>query len=266
MQAGGRPALERKVLLLGSSLFTFTDTDPSEAPAVLLRNELLGKAPAYEWSCDAEVLYQSPSSLRRAAVWLDGYQPDAVVFEPVCFQFVHRAVVLRVKKRWPRLYRAGVYLTERLKQAGGGTFDGGDSLRGLLFRGPRALGYRLVGADVETSVHECLDYIFQVLDEVLRREHVALICSMPKLQWKEIELDWARAQVEIARDAMSRYCRERFVPVYDVEAELARSGRRPGLARDNIHYDRPTARLEAALMSDAVLEVLDLRPQTVGNV
>ncbi len=143
-----------------------------------------------------------------------------------------------------------------LKRAGGGTFEGGTELRGVLFRVPRAAAYKLIGGEVEQDVEISIGYALAALDELVRREHLTVICSMPKFQWREPEMDWCSKRIAIAHEALARYCAQHHVPTYDVEKELALVGRRPGLAKDAIHYDRSTREVEAALVSEAVLAAL----------
>jgi hypothetical protein len=249
-------AAVRKVLLIGSSLFTFSETDASESLPHLLEEELAGRLPGVSWHCQARVLFQGATSLRKLKEWLGEIEPDVVVFEVSSYQFVHRAVTLRVKNRWPRLYGPVAALMGGLKRAGGGSFDGGRSARGLIFRIPLLAAHRLVGGDAELSLHDSLDGFFAGLDEVRRREDISLICSMPKLQWREVYQAWAEAQVGAAKDEVAAYCLRHRLPTYDVEAELAKTGRRPGLAPDNIHYDRATSRFEASLIAARLVDAL----------
>jgi hypothetical protein len=246
-------ARERRVLLIGSSLFTFSDSGPDGALGRLVEHQLNTAWPGTDWLCRAEVIFQGTSCVPRLADVMDDFEPDFVVFEPADYLFLHRMSLGRLARWWPALYGPTRTVMAQLKRAGGNKFEGATDLRSLIFRLPRQAAFRLIGGDAELDVETATRYTIAMLDEVLRREHVALICSMPKFQWSEPDIAWCEQQLDVLRREMRDYCGRHHVAMYDVEAELARKGRRPGLARDAIHYDFATREIEASLITRAVL-------------
>lgn len=249
---------ERSVLLLGSSAFVFSETGEAGSMPSLVQRELEHSTAGVDWRCAALVLYQTPSSGERAAELLSLHRPDVVVFELGTYQFLHKAVTIRVRRRWPALYESTVFVMDQLKPAGGNKFEGSSGLRGSLFRVPRAAAYRIVGAEAAYDVETCMRFAFAILDEVLRHEHILLVCAMPRFQWWEAEVEWARAQVRTSAEALTRYCAQHHVTTYDVERELAAADQAIGLARDVVHYDLQTREFEARLIAEKVRCTLDM--------
>ncbi len=250
---------ERKVLLLGSSVFTFSQSDEAGKVAAMVVAELSRTAPQVTWRCRGELLYETPQTAARALELTDRYEPDVVVFDLGTYQFLHAAVMIRIRKRWPRLYPAVRYLSEHVNRLGENKLHGGTKTRGLIYRLPRRALLAFIGQEVQQTPQASLDYAFAAFDALLRKEQLALVCSMPKFYWDEPDMDWCRAQIRVAADGLAAYCERRHVPRYDLGAELAVAGRAWGLVRDGVHYDRATAEFEAGLIAERVLEALDVR-------
>ena len=89
-------------------------------PALVSRR-LAMLTPDTTWRCEAEVLYMTDSAHARMSTLLDEIAPDVVVFELATYQFIHRAAVLTVRRRWRRLYRAASLVVGLVSRAGGGS-------------------------------------------------------------------------------------------------------------------------------------------------
>ncbi|HEY7268304.1 MAG TPA: hypothetical protein VH951_00625 [Dehalococcoidia bacterium] len=208
------------------------------------------------WHWRAEAIFGNERMLGRVRSLLDECRPDIVVFEMSTYQFLHREVTRRIGRRWPPLYGPSLALTSALKRLSAGDYEGAAALRSKLLRLPRQAAFAVVGGEAELALADSLRYAFGALDEVLRREHVTLICSMPKFQWYEPERDWCLLQREAARAAFVTYCEHHHVPTYDLEIGLRDAGLPARLARDGIHYGRESRDFEAGMIAPLVLQSL----------
>lgn len=249
---------EASVLFLGSSLFTFSDIGPSGTIPSLVSRELASLQPDTRWTSDGFLLFHSPGMLDRAANILAGAHPDAVVVDHSAFQFLHEAVLIRIRNRWPRIYPAADGIIHVYKRACGGNYEGGDSKRGRLFTLSREAALRVIGGDLEVTPEQAVLNSTRVLDLLLAREDVAVISRDPVLSW--YEPPHRRLLVESRLSHVSRglreYCERRHIPRYDLQEELGRHGSAIRMHPDLIHYSLETRQEEARIIAPMVLAAL----------
>jgi hypothetical protein len=261
--------LERRLLILGSSLVAFSENGEADALPALVEAELSRLDPESRWRCQSKVLYLSADALPRMEAALQEIRPDAVAFELSTYQFVHEAVLLRLRK-WPLLYRVAGVITGFFSAAGGGGFTGAPGARGALFRLPRDLARRLIGVEVEQSVEASVARACAALD-ALRARGLPFVYSTPPFYWPEPDPGRGSALVATATNAMSAYCALHGIVEYDLPGELAAMGAPLGLSADNLHYDLPTRRVQVRAIAASVIETVSrtresaaARPATVA--
>ncbi len=238
------------------SIVLYTEDCPGSAMPALLDASLGERAPSIDWSCEAEMLFQTASMKDRAVRAVRTRSPDAVVVHLSSYPFVHESVAVRIRHRWPRLYSPAMRVMEAIRAVGGGRLDGSESPRGWLFRLPRAAAAGLIGADTDLSVEEGVRNISAALDELLRMEDLTVVCRLPAFYWH-----YSRSRSERAHAALGSlqkqlvdYLDRRRVPWFDLAAEVSASGERFVLASDGVHYDRPTRQFEVNILADLLLK------------
>ncbi len=246
---------EARVLLLGSSLFTFSDSGAEGTLPALVSKELQVLAPETKWSGEGRLLLHSSDMLDRAMRMLGGEHPDAVIVDHSTFQFLHEAVVIRIGKRWPRLYPAASALLQAYKRLCGGNYEGGREVRGRLFTLSRQLALMVIGGDLEVTPEQALANSERLLDFLLTLEDVAVISRDPLKSWFEPQSKTSLTEQRLVyvRGGLRDYCQRRLIVRYDFQEELGRRGSSIRMHDDLIHYSLQTRQQEAAIIAPMVL-------------
>ncbi len=248
------------VLLLGSSTFTFTETDRRSTLPAFVEEALSVRDSSVSWRCYGQTAFETENVVEKALAYARRYHADAVIYDVSTFRFLHEAVIYRVRNRWPRAYPAVLKLSELAMRAGDGTFNGTRNLRGAIFRLPKRVAQAMIGADVDQPLDVSVQRATEAIDALLRLEDVAVIVSMPKFYWRVPggRERLYRERVSAARALLSGYCQKRRIPTYDLVASMIAAGLSLGLARDQLHHDVPTLRYEAEMIAHTVCAALEV--------
>jgi hypothetical protein len=136
-----------RVLVMGSSDVTYSDSGESGGLPALVRTELPHRFPGIEWHVDQALLYPTASMAARAEQQIDLAQPEVVYLSMGANTFVEKSVVNAIRRKLPLLYPLARFLTARTKSLAGGRAEGDPGVLGVLFRAPRGLGRRLIGLE-----------------------------------------------------------------------------------------------------------------------
>jgi hypothetical protein len=237
----------------------FSDTGPSGVMSSLLRAELDTGAPACEWTCESVEIPPARDMPERVAAAVDEKKPAAVVMSFSASYFTYDFVIARVRRRWPRLYGLTQALTRELRDAAGGGWSGGQSVRGLLYRAPRWLGARLIGAEPFMKVEHAAANACAALSYLAAREEIVVVCKLPAMQVRvpAADLSRYRARLEQFKQAVAATCAGNGISTYELEDALRRAGRNLGIVADGIHADLPTRKFDAGLMAGQILAAGD---------
>lgn len=257
-----QPGGTRLVLVLGSSRVTYADSGAPDLAALVA--DAMQRGTGVGWRCASELLFPTASMAERAGRLVARHDPDAVVLDLPGFAYMYQSVVTRIRKRWPRLYPGANALMSRLQALSGGGNDGGDSLRGWIFRAPRRLALTVLGAESEISPEEAIAYFTATLETLLRREDLTIICRLPTNTWQMPRAirEEAERRLVVVRRAVTDYCDQHHIPYYDLFQGLADRGLSWGFAEDRIHKDRRTTQVDIEMMTECLAAALDLDPGT----
>ena len=172
---------EHRILLLGASGMLFTDTGPSGTLPALLVAELTRREPGIAWFCDAVEIPPARNMPDRVTAALDAHHPDVVVLSASSSYFTYEYVSATVRRRWPKLFSLVSDVSTGLREASGGGFEGGRSARGWLFRAPRWLGRRLIGAEPFMKVENAIENTRASIDVVTARGGIVTIFKHPTM-------------------------------------------------------------------------------------
>jgi hypothetical protein len=243
------------VLLLGSSLFVYTESPDDSPMTACVAAELRRLRPDINWRCEGATLRHSPHMLERCDQILDSIEPDIVVLDPRTFQLVHEAVITRIKNRWPALYPAANTAMAKMKAWCGGGFEGGEAMLERIYTAAHDLALRVIGGDTDVSVEQVIENNTKLMDRMLARESLVVISRAPSFWWHEPSFVRSRAQAKISRvrAALADYCRRRSIASYDFAEELAKRNKRILVAKDNMHYAAETREDEARILAPIIL-------------
>ena len=246
------PRAERSVLLLGSSRLNYVEGDPSGSLTALLSAALGERAVSVTWRVEGRPLFYGPRMPEVARRHWETTRADFVVVDLGSNAFADDVPIARIRRRWPRLYPFARRMAERFKvMAGGGQVA---SPRGWLFRFPRWLVLRLVGAEPEVEMEAATAATLATLDQLLRLEDPVVICSfgfMPEPSGPRARAVY-RSRVQPFTRRVLEYCREHHVAVYDRLEALAEAGRPAGRSVDRNYVDRATREFDAAKLAEMV--------------
>jgi hypothetical protein len=252
-----------KVLLLGSSGLTHTDSGPSGAPSALLAAELKHRAPGVEWVCDAATVAPTRNMADRVAAVVERERPDVVLLAPAGTYFTYDYVVVRLRRIAPRLYDRALWLSRRMKRWAGGGFEGSKSPRGWIFRLPRWLGARLLGMEPHMKVEHAIENTSEALGYLVKQEDVVTLFKLPTIS---TELSGKRAaeaglRLNQFHSAMESRCRAHHVPCYELREAYGTEGANLAKGRDGAHWPLEIRKWEAGYLAGLILESLGIEEQ-----
>jgi hypothetical protein len=240
------------VLLLGASNLLYTETDASSTLTALLEAELNGVLADQAWHSEARPLFFGPRMGEMASIYVKTDKPTAVVVNLGEMPFSRDVPIARIKRRWPRLYPLARRLAERSKALAGGNRVRGP--RGWLFRFPRWVAIKLIGAEPEIALEDAVTWTLDALDSLVRSEDVIVVCGLSFMpgptHGAERQVYWRRANSFKSR--ISGYCQDHHVPIYDRLQELAHAGRQTAFSVDADYGNLATRRFEAGLIRERI--------------
>ncbi len=248
-----------KVLLLGPSGILIVEGYPSETMAQHLGEALARAVPEAEWQCIPGLLFVAEGMAKRSSTLVERHRPDAIALLLGAPPFADDFVVNRIRRLWPRAYPLALRLSQAIKIAAGGGSEGSGGPRGLIFRLPRLLGLRLIGAEPGLSVDSAVRCATETIDALVRFEDAPLACrlSFPVPFYRDTLAEHLR-RVECFNRAIAAHCRERRVPYYALQDAMEAIGERPTSISDGVHPDRRTQQFDMGLMAVRVAEALGI--------
>src|SRR5262249_3194234 len=161
------------VLMLGPSGILETQGGTTGTMADMMCASLQARRPDIEWNCRPEAFYISDRMAARAVRIVEREKPRAVVLMIGSPAFADDFVVYRIRELWPPAFQASLWLSRTVKAIAGGGGEGSRSPRGTLFRLPRRLGIKLIGAAPIYRMEAALGYARECVEALLRLEDVA---------------------------------------------------------------------------------------------
>lgn len=244
-----------RVLVLGSSAVTFTDTGESGTTPAKLRAELARRAPGMAWEVDSQILYPTERMRELAARHLDLFHPDLLLLSMGANTFVERTVVYSIRRRSPLLYPVAARLSRAGKALSGGGAEGSAGIRGTLFRVPRDLARRVLGTasllDPDAAL-KATEATFEMLSG--RGIPVVVRLAEGNVQQQD-QRPMAKKLTATYNAAVREWCRRYEFAVFDLEEELGAAYTR---TPDGLHVDDATRSAEAALAAELIADALGL--------
>ncbi len=140
MNATPEPGLRRaRILVLGSSEVLFTDSGPADVFVTMLATALAGLAPERQWEVRGYVAYQMPSMPDRCLSLARRESPDLILLWLSGSVLAEETVTFAIYHKLPLLYQVIDRVGNLGRAIAGGGTEGAPSLRGQIFRAPRAL-------------------------------------------------------------------------------------------------------------------------------
>lgn len=244
-----------KVLVFGASTLVYSETTPEESSIKLIERRLRELDPETDWQCVPSVLYYSPGMPRRVHQVIERERPDMVYFRPPGMQLVNDYVINRIRERWPRLYNSSTRVAELFNRLAGGGPDGAPGARGWLFRGPRWLLAKTIGAAPAMRVPEAVAVVRETLDDVLRIEDLTVVYSVPSnVVPPNIPAEEAASRLREFAAAVAEYCVQRRVRFVEPAVEYAKRGVVRRLGSDRWHPDAESRRRDADIVGEILIE------------
>jgi hypothetical protein len=246
-----------KVLLLGPSTVTFSDTPSGPTLPSLLEAALRESEPDVAWRCAAEILYITPSMAKRARSLVEAQEPDLVVLRASGTAFLSDLAIYALRNRWPRSYRVAVRASAWLARIAGADRDGGSGPRSWVFRLPRAVAEAVAGRAPSVQPDEAAAIVQETLDALTAEESRQVLVYMASLNTNRglppVEHD---RRVAIYRAAVTRHCLDRRIPLFDPEVELGGDAPIYNYHEDQWHPLREYLEAESRLMAHEVLKAI----------
>jgi len=246
--------------MLGSSGVTYSDTGPAGTLPNLLRAELTERRPDATWVVEAEEIPPARDMPDRVAAAVEAHRPDVVVAMMASNYFTYDSVSARVRRRWPALFRATRALSARVKLVAGGGVEGSASPRGWLFRGPRWLASRLVGAEPYMKLDNATDNSRLALEYLGGLPDIVAVCKLPATS-RDVTLERRQVNEErVARfhAAMIDTCDRHSIRYYELLQALSAAGLEHKRTKDGLHPTLETRGAEAWIQADLVLQGLEV--------
>lgn len=229
------------VLLLGPSGVFETEGGATGTMADMLRQSLGRLHPDTAWTCKAQFFYISETMAERVVKVVRQEQPDAVAFLVGSPAFADDFVVYRIRELFPQLFEASLRLSRMIKVIAGGGSEGSGGPRGLVFRLPRRLVAKVLGASPICPLDDAIRLTEQTIDSLVRLEELALVCrgGVANPMYAEAAREHRR-RVDVFNRALSVHCQERRVPFYVLQSEMSAAGHPIRFLGDGGHLSRFT--------------------------
>lgn len=239
-----------KVLVLGSSTYTYTEGDPNHAFPALLHSHLSASRPDVAWECDSEIVYTTLTMPGRVRKIVRESDPDLVMLMVSSMHFTRDDVVNVLRRRAPFLYRPARSFAQWLRDViGGGGPRGANSARGWLYRAPRWLVERVVGSEPTITVEDAVEVVTETIDDLLRVEDLSVIVGLPTAMSRDKESQRRR---QAFLDGVMEVVEDRRVPYYIPAKAWATAWVLPQAGTDGWHNAVQSRNLSADMMARAI--------------
>ena len=244
-----------KVLVLGSSDITASESGESATLPYLLRKELERRFPEATWCVESAMLYPMANMAGRVEAGIERVRPDVVHLTMGANTFIEKTVLFSIRRRWPWAYRAASGVFGAVKGVAGGGTEGSPSARGAIFRVPRGVGRRVFGMASMLEPETALDATRQAF-AMLASKGTPVVVRLAEggVQQKD-QREAARKITDAYNAEVRAMCERSGFPVFRLSEEL---GHRYGRTPDGLHADLPTRIYGAARTADLVVAALEL--------
>jgi hypothetical protein len=250
------------LLVFGASNVLFTDAGPEASLFELIRQELESRAPDVAWKLSAA---EVPPARNMPDRVLDIVRREGAIgayYMPSSTYFAYDFVIARVRRRYPWAAGLVARLGGGLKAAAGGEYEGASSARGELFRWPRAVAERLIGAEPYIRTDHAIQNTVETVNRLSRIEHFVLVAREP---FTRIKTDPDKLRIYLERidryaAALRAACEAAGFCCYSLPRYMAKFGLEPLYVADQIHMTLETRRYEARAAAEHLLA--GLKPVT----
>ncbi len=243
----------KTVLILGSSNMSFRSD--GEATSQLLQSELSALDPG-GWLVRTADLAPGRRMAEEAALLCDQGGPDVALLSLNAQPSVYESVLIKVRRRWPRMLALVTAMEAFLRsRAGGESSDA--TLRSLLYRIPQAIGLALIGGETALAVEHHVENVASCLQRLAALEDTPILVRLPVGGARVTAARRRRYEQRLGRlkggviDACHRY----RIAYVDIAARLAQSGRSAGHGADSIHLDVETRHFEARVLASEIVAI-----------
>lgn len=248
----------RRVLLLGSSEVTFTEAGPEESIAGRLEAALRERAPEVDWEIVPYVTYAMANMPERTLQLVERHSPDLVVLWLAGNVFAERTLTFALYHRSRRAYDLVTRLTGPALKAAGGGSEGTSSLRGALFRLPRAAATRVLGSAPFIPPDVAREATSATL-EALHGRGQRTVCRLAYPNSRQAaQAASVRRLVEEYNVAVEAVCERLGIPSFRPEETVETTGRNYAMLPDGLHSTLETRQITAAAAADFAVRVLGL--------
>lgn len=249
-----------KVLLLGSSAYTYHEGDPEEAGFPFLKREIARLRPDILWEVVLEPVNQGRSLPERALALARKHRPDVIVLNLASAAVAEEFVVNRIRRRWPRVYSASLKASQLLKGAAGNQAEGRVSPRSLLYQFPEWIAFHLIGGDPAIPPEYAVANVSQALSNLSTLEEVTIIVRLGAGLTRGSKARRARysRRRDMHKAAVLADCAKRHITAFDLFEVMASKGFTPGRAKDGIHLDTASHHFEMRHTVDLILRELNI--------
>ena len=247
----------KRILALGSSEVTFDGDGPEMTVHRLIAAELSTLMPEYSWHVEARVVYQMANMPDRCARYAEEVGPDAILLWAGGNAIAEETVSYAIYRRFPRIYRHFDRMVNAGRSLSGGGTEGSASIRGLLFRAPRALARFVFGQASLCDPEVARDATVETLVRLSSRWPVVCRLAFPSSR-QASQAAAVRQKVEEYNDAMATECVRLGVPYYEPVREALECGVNYAMGPDGLHADlvsrKAGAQVAARFLARALAE------------
>lgn len=253
-----------KILILGSSAYTYTESDPKEAFPALLEGHLSSLLPEIDWKCDSEIVYTTLTMPPRVRRMVHQYEPDIVVLKVSSMHFARSDVINVLRRKAPFLFRPARSFAQWLRDVvGGGGPRGAETPRGWLYRAPRWVVERLIGSEPTITVEDAIEVIGDTVDELLKIEDLHVLVGIPSDSSRRGETEAGRKRS--FRGGIVQLLADRRLPYYISSNVRKAKGLERKIGPDGWHSVLENRTFNARTMAEALAYSLQ-NPSYFGEI
>ena len=254
-----------RALLLGPSSLRYSEPGPDATTPALVREYLAQRSPDFEYDLDSPLLQYGARMAEIAERSFSRADYGAIVVVLGTNNFEQDYVVYAIRKRWPRLYPLALKFADSVNKASGNGMDGGEGLRGELFRIPKRLSLALIGGEPNFTMDQATDWMTDAMDAVRARAEdtpvaIALHPTSHDRPQRRIQ-----ERVSAYTGIVKEYCRSKRITLLSRLDYCREMGVTPGRAPGATYSNRLTREADARAIGDFILEAAGRAPAAAAR-
>ncbi|HEY7269657.1 MAG TPA: hypothetical protein VH951_07505 [Dehalococcoidia bacterium] len=234
----------KTLLVLGSSNVTF-QSDGSSTTALLAKE--LDAIEPHAWVIRGVDLAPGRKMADEAVASIDAHRPDVALLSLNAQPSVYESVLIKVRRRWPRLLAAASAVEAWLRPRGGASASVRGRFLGWSYRAAQNAALATIGGETALAVEHNIENVSACLQRLAGREDTPLLVRLPVGGAPTSRARAARYDARLRRlkAGITEACGRHRIPYVDIAERLGEAGAKVLYGADNAHLAFETRRLEA---------------------